>query len=33
MNFRQSVKSELQMEAHLKPAVYVKSWGGAQNQL
>lgn len=32
MNFRELVKSELQMEAHSKPAVYVKSWGGAQNE-
>lgn len=32
MNFRESVKSQLQMGAHLKPAVYVKSWGRAQNE-
>lgn len=32
MNIRESVKSELQMEAHFKPAVYVKSWGEAQNK-
>lgn len=29
MNFR---VTEPQMEAHLRPAVSVKSWGGAQNK-